>query len=252
MDEKPSNCRPGRSGPFQYSLRTLLLAVVCLSILLAAARSLGIAVHLARQRARLMQCENNLKQLGLALDAYHQNWGCFPPAYVADPQGRPLYSWRVLILDILDSDPQHSIPAPNKPWNSPQNASKARKWFACLHCPEDNGPPEMTSYVAVVGPHTAWPGAKGSKLSDFKDPSKTILLVEVADAGINWTEPRDLDIRQIAMVVNSAPGQGISSYHSGGAQALFADGHVEFLPDDIDPKKLARMFDINPPNEVGP
>ena len=104
-----------------------------------------------------------------------------------------------------------------------------------------------TSYLAVVGPNTAWPGAKASKLADFADPSKTILVVEVANSGINWAEPRDLYVGQMAAGVNSKSGQGISSAHPGGAEALFADGHIEFIPDDIDPKKLAEMFEIRPP-----
>jgi prepilin-type processing-associated H-X9-DG protein len=96
----------------------------------------------------------------------------------------------------------------------------------------------MTDYVAIVGPNTAWPRAKGSKLSDFKDPSKTILVVEVTNSGISWAEPRDLSLEVIA--------KGILSNHVGGFDAVFADGHVEFIPDDIDPKKLAEMFEINP------
>ena len=44
---------------------------------------------------------NNLKQIGLALLEYHQKYGSFPPAFVADANGKPLYSWRVLILPEL-------------------------------------------------------------------------------------------------------------------------------------------------------
>ena len=46
--------------------------------------------------------------------------------------------------------------------------------------------------------------------------------------------------------VNPKSGQGVSSHHTGGFNAVFADGHIEFIPDDIDPKKLAEMFEINP------
>jgi prepilin-type processing-associated H-X9-DG protein len=51
----------------------------------------------------------------------------------------------------------------------------------------------------------------------------------------------------MATGVNPKSGQGISSAHSGGAEALFADGHIEFIPNDIDPKELAKMFEIRPP-----
>ncbi|HEY2759688.1 MAG TPA: DUF1559 domain-containing protein [Pirellulales bacterium] len=40
--------------------------------------------------------QQNLKLIGLALLNYHHDHGSFPPAYVADASGKPLYSWRVL------------------------------------------------------------------------------------------------------------------------------------------------------------
>lgn len=102
----------------------------------------------------------------------------------------------------------------------------------------------MTSYVAVVGPHTAWPGVASTRLSDFKHESKTILLIELPDSGIVWTEPRDVSICQFAVCTKSQSGEGIIGHHPGGFNALFADGHVELLPNDIDPEQLASMFDI--------
>ena len=38
----------------------------------------------ARAPARQSQCTNNMKQIGLAFYKYHDAYGCFPPAYVAD------------------------------------------------------------------------------------------------------------------------------------------------------------------------
>src|SRR5262245_52541441 len=55
----------------------------------------------AREAARRMQCGNHLKQIGLALQTYHDVYGSLPPAYIADASGKPLHSWRVLILPFL-------------------------------------------------------------------------------------------------------------------------------------------------------
>src|SRR5207248_11120546 len=56
------------------------------------------AVQQAREAARRTQCSNNLRQIGLALHNYAQVYGSFPPAFVADEEGKPMHSWRVLIL----------------------------------------------------------------------------------------------------------------------------------------------------------
>src|SRR5579864_1434043 len=48
------------------------------------------------------QCKNNLKYIGQALHNYHDTFGSFPPAYIADSNGRPMHSWRVLLLPFFD------------------------------------------------------------------------------------------------------------------------------------------------------
>src|SRR5437879_6372956 len=40
----------------------------------------------------------SLKRIGLALRNYHKENGRLPPAVVHGKDGRPLYSWRVLLL----------------------------------------------------------------------------------------------------------------------------------------------------------
>jgi prepilin-type processing-associated H-X9-DG protein len=191
-------------------------------------------------------CQNNLRNIGSALEAYRQKHGSFPPAFVADKTGKPLYSWRVLISPEMDRQALFNAFHLDEPWNGPNNAQFSGMHWDGWSCPSDEQVLSDVNYLAVVGPNTAWPGATGSKLSDFKDPSKTILVVEVANSGIHWAEPRDLYTGQMAPGVNPKSGQGVSSHHAGGFNAVFADGHIEFIPDDIDPKQLAEMFEINP------
>jgi prepilin-type processing-associated H-X9-DG protein len=244
IDQEPSspdNLRPDLPDgsapelpPFQYSLRRLLIVVTCTAVVLGATRWLLITVNAAdRERG----CQNNLRQIGLAILNFNTSHGQLPLPYLTDKkQGKPLYSWRVLITPYLDSL-LVPVPAPDKPWNSPQNANLARMTWRCYHCPDDDSPPSMTSYVAIVGSHTGFPPDKSLKLDDFKNPIKTILLVELRNSNINWTEPRDLDISELAKLT--------SNCHSDGFHACFADGHVELLPADIDLKKLAAMCDPN-------
>src|SRR5262245_55562533 len=60
------------------------------------------AVRHARDAARSIECAAHLNQLHVAFHNYHDTYGCFPPAYVADADGKPIHSWRVLILPFID------------------------------------------------------------------------------------------------------------------------------------------------------
>ena len=74
------------------------------------------AVQAAREAARRVQCQNNLKQIGLAMHVYHDVWLSFPPAYLAPhafSPNRPVtdfeigsgWAWGTLILPYLEQRP---------------------------------------------------------------------------------------------------------------------------------------------------
>lgn len=67
-----------------------------------------------------MKCHNNLKHIALALLNYENTYKCFPPAYTVDKQGRPMHSWRALILPFMDNSNREITYNYNQPWNSPE------------------------------------------------------------------------------------------------------------------------------------
>ena len=80
-------------------------------------------------------------------------------------------------------------------------------------------------------------------MRDIRDGlANTLLVAEVANSGIHWMEPRDLHVVQMAPTINAKSGQGISSRHTGGAHALFADGHVQFVIESLSAADLHALL----------
>ncbi|MDZ7615900.1 MAG: DUF1559 domain-containing protein [Patescibacteria group bacterium] len=88
-----------------------------------------------REAARRPTGINNLKQIGLALHNYHDCSGCFPPPYVADAEGKPLYSWRLLLLPYLEENPLYERWHLDEPWDSPHNRPLAEQAIGVFRCP---------------------------------------------------------------------------------------------------------------------
>jgi prepilin-type processing-associated H-X9-DG protein len=210
------------------------------------------AVESTRDGLRKPHCANNLTNLSLALHQYHTDLGCYPPPFIADAKGKPLHSWRVLLLPYLQQKALHSRYRFDEPWDGPNNRKLHDIELQVFQCPgqkKKQRPFTETNYAVVVGPQTIWPGANAyvRDADVMNGLSNTLLLVEVADSGIHWMEPRDLDIDQMPLAINPPHVEGnsgpcISSHHPGGANAAFADGSVRFLPNNLSPETLRSIL----------
>lgn len=222
--------------------RLTCVAIVCIltALFLPAVQSGG---HSGRP-----ECINHLKQIALAMYNYHDTYGCLPPAYIADQDGKPIHSWRVLILPYMEQQALYDQYDFDEPWNGPNNSLLHNTIVDTYSCPSNGSrTTTMTSYVAITGEETPFAGDQSTALTDFADgTSNTILVVETCGSDIHWMEPRDLATETIHLAINPGKGKppGISSYHPGCANVAFADGSVRFLADDLPAKTLRGMFTI--------
>src|SRR5205807_1197555 len=75
-----------------------------------------------RGAAARMHSSNNLKQFGVAMQNYGSaNGDRLPPAVTYANDGKPLLSWRVMLLPYLEQDALYRAFRLDEPWDSPHN-----------------------------------------------------------------------------------------------------------------------------------
>lgn len=248
-----------------FCLRPILICLAVGAILFAWLQSDFRSRH--DEAMRRHHCVNNLREIGLALHNYHDTYGRFPPAYTADDEGRPLHSWRLLLLPFMTrqwgdtrktgytSRQLYDRFHLDEPWDSPHNLSLLDRlpyhdWqYRCLS--DRQNETGQTNYVMILGPQTLSSGTESRSLRDVRDgATHTIAIVEVINSGIRWTEPRDLRADEISFQVNDPDQPAISSRHPGGANVLFVDGSSRLLSDKNAPSLVQALTTVDGGEDV--
>ncbi|MCL2348782.1 MAG: DUF1559 domain-containing protein [Planctomycetaceae bacterium] len=245
--EKPEEKKKGCSSGCIILIAVIIVVGFVVALLLPAVPS-------AREAARHMQCTNNIKQIALALHSYHDDYKSFPPAYTVDENGKPLHSWRVLILPYIEQTALYEKIRLDEPWDSEYNRQFHAEAPGDFQCPSRGATgaiqrerPELTTggncfYSVVLGPETPFTGEKPVRLNDIWDgTSNTICIVERL-LPVCWMDPNNEIRFNTACEGIDRKQEGIGSNHSGGANAALVDGSVTFLSDTIKPEILKAML----------
>ena len=189
-----------------FTLVELLIVIAIIGILIGLVLP---AVQAARESARRIQCSNSLKQVGLALQSYHDSSRAFPPGYISelDSAGNeigPGWGWASMVLPQLEESPLFEQISFSSPIEDDVNRFVRVQSVPTLRCPSDSAPDmwmtrrrdlssgdlrgdicEVASanYVGVFG--TTEPGVGGDgifsrnvsvRFGDIRDGTSTTLM----------------------------------------------------------------------------
>ncbi|WP_439626639.1 DUF1559 family PulG-like putative transporter [Gemmata sp.] len=198
-----------------------------------------------QEAAARLTALNNLKQIGLAMHGYHDANGTLPPAAVCDKTGKPLLSWRVLILPYIDQNALYQQFKLDEPWDSANNKkllAKMPKVYAVPGVTPEGG--TDTHFRVFVGNGAGFDWVKGGKLTDIADgTSNTFLCVTGADA-VPWTKPDELEFDP-----EKDPTKLLGAVASGRVLVGMFDGSVRTLP-NIPPKDTLKAYITKSGGEV--
>jgi type II secretory pathway pseudopilin PulG len=259
-----------------FTIVELLVVIAIIGLLVAL---LLPAVQASRESARRAQCQNNLRQVGIALHSYHDTYKVFPrggwPATSAN------ISWTAAILPNLEERALYNSLNPSAPYTDPTNLAAGRTVLPGLLCPTSpkdslrrssadlpSTSPNLyarTDYGAMAGERglrsptaTNSPErgamilAKNISLTAITDGASHTILIGEAPEGMHslWASVKNMfdQSAPINTPASFAPayvfwdfGQEINSYHVGGAFTLFADGSVHFLSEGMQNSVLAAL-----------
>ncbi|TWU50775.1 hypothetical protein Poly51_40680 [Rubripirellula tenax] len=245
-----------------FTLVELLVVIAIVGVLVGL---LLPAVQFAREAARQTTCRNHLKQIGLAIHAYHGTHralpvGCVDSRVVSRSLRSKNYAWSALLLPFIEQQPLHESIDFGIPFDHANNADAASKQLAIYLCPT------VTPQYSVRGP-THYGGLYGETLVDpanddglflynrrlaFRDCgdglSHTMAVSEdVIGPHGEWINGNNIFVQSHGINDETAWifDNEIRSLHPAGAMALFIDGSVHIVNESLDRKLLGAMITRN-------
>ena len=210
-----------------FTLVELLVVIAIIGVLVAL---LLPAIQAAREAARRTQCSNNLKQISLGLNNYHDTYRTFPPGAWNEANRGNRLAWTVFILPFIEQSALYEQYRFDEPWDSESNLKLLDQMPAAYRSryADSDQPPGSTNLQGFATEDSVLGTAGGHRVSEILDgTSQTLLILESAES-VPWTKPQDLD--EIPRFIEGQP-----------IHLLMADGSV-VSRENIDEALLKKLI----------
>jgi len=175
-----------------------------------------------------IKCQDNMRTLGLALHKYYKVHNSYPPAFTVDADGKPLHSWRTLILPYLGKR-YAAVYAKidlSKPWDDRANEAARLARVPIFECPSAHIPSGSTTYLAIVTPDSCIRPERGRTFDEIVDGlENTIVVCDVPFThAVPWMSPQDTNLEFLLSHSLKSREQ-----HPMVLNLLYCDNHVNSL-----------------------
>jgi len=223
---------PTGNNPVLLAILGGFACVMIVGLLIALLWPFSSAAPEARRR---MTCTSHVKIVSLAMHNYYDAYKSLPPAYTTDEDGKPLQSWRVLILPFIEEQRLYDQIRRDEPWDSEYNKQfhdQMPSIYVCDSAKPDAKKKGLTSYMRVVGPETSTDGPHTVTFNEVTAGLSNVIGVLEVIPTTCWMAPVDIQESDLAGNFSFSRNSGVGSTHPGGINIGIMDGSVHFTSDD--------------------
>lgn len=239
--------RSSGTGTSSAGSTWLLLLAVCaglavLSCLVLLPALLFPTLQQAREAARRVQSQDQLRNLLIALHNYEGAHKTFPPGGVIAVDGTEHHGWPTALLPFVESTPLFSaLRVHESHWRDPALTPLIRQEVAAFLNPAVGSPWTATGEGAIhysANREVFFENSSTRVASVTDGTSLTIFLGEISADYPPWASPRNF--RDLSLGFGRAKGQ-FGSPTLPGCQVAFGDATVRLLSDAVDPATLRKL-----------